>query len=360
MKKLSILLLSLTMFFTSCDDDNAVSNTKSTEVKVLSLNMYAGGDLDRLESVVTKDGLVTEMNSIWADVQQNNSPQRIDAIARIIAENGVEVVMLQDAASWYTQSPGDFLEGTMTPNATETVYELPELLIQMLSDTYKIEFTIVSQQTIRDLELPTRIGQSTTSTDYRVQLENLILVRSNINNSGSEESQIFSNDFELEIGDYNLEFKGGYQMINLRKGDIGFTVANAQLMPNDISPVVNRNQAATFVNAVSSQSPLIASIEAKASPSTESYTTLTSELRDGWVANRGTSNGYTCCLDEDLDDNSGLSTRDQYQLYTDSSIQIRSIELIGDDQDEKVENDDKEFISNRYGLLGTYRIIVPN
>jgi hypothetical protein len=355
MKKLTLLPLLLIIFAVSCDDDDPVSNSLSTEVSVLSMNLYAGGDFTVLNSVISIEQLTETTQDIWVDALANNDNRRFDAIADLIEDKSPDVILLQDVATWYEQSPGDFLSGDYTLNATDLVFDNLLDLMDNMTATYEIADRVVTS----DWEFPRRVGVQANSTDVRIVLENVVLVKSGVTVESVSTSKQFTNNDQFTIDNYELNLTNGFQVVELMKGAVGFTVANGKLIGSDYA-AKQLNQTAEILNALPDSRPVIAGFNVNNTPGSNSVQNIiNSNYADAWSTVRGNANGFTCCISSDLRDASGLSQRTSYQFYSTGDVEARNIELIGDDATERIEDNTEEYLSNEYGLFGRYRVVVP-
>jgi|GEM_PF-5750989 len=354
MKNIKYLISAIILFFVvSCGEDDPVSDINNTEVTVLSLNLYSGGDFDRLTTINDLESLPADMRELWLNVQLNNGEPRFQAIAKIIEDQNPDIISLQEVATWYIQNDGDFMNGVTTPNATDEAFNNFSVLDNWMKSS-GLNYTVASRVEVSDWELPVLVGtQDTTPSDIRVKLENVILVRDNISISGDENKKVFSNNDFLMIGTFQFDIINGFQTIALSKGKVDFVVANTRLIGNQYS-AKQLNQAAELLSALPNNRPFIVAADANSTPDSEVIKIFTKELSDTWSELRGASNGYTCCMSEDLEDNDAISERETFLFYGDN-IEARSIELIGDDSDEKAPNGD--FVSRSHGLLARYRVV---
>lgn len=358
MKKILLILSSLLVFTISCDDDDPVSNTRSTEVSVMSFNLYAGGDFNVMNTVTSFDQLTETMQDIWLDASLNNGNPRFQSLADMVEEKNPDVILLQDVAYWYEQAPGDFLSGMTAPNATDPVFNNLEALQTNLNAIG--DYEVVSRVETTDWEFPRRVGVQQTTTDVRVKLENVILVREGIVPSSVKTEKLYNNNDNLLIESYQLNLNNGFQTIDLQKGGITFTVANSKLIGSDYS-AKQVNQAAELIAALPTNKPVIAGLEVNNVPTSNAVQNILSNgYGDAWTTIRGNSNGYTCCISSDLRDASGLSERLTYQFYSEDNVEARSIELLGDDTEEQSIQPGTPYLSNQYGLFAKYRVVVPN
>jgi len=83
---------------------------------VMSKNIYLGGDIVPATAAIatgSRSAIVGSMTQLWKEIQATNFPQRADAIAREIAENGADLVALQEVVLFRT-GVADALDGNAT------------------------------------------------------------------------------------------------------------------------------------------------------------------------------------------------------------------------------------------------------
>ncbi|GAB5466256.1 MAG: hypothetical protein Kapaf2KO_16920 [Candidatus Kapaibacteriales bacterium] len=354
MKQIAILILASIFFLYSCDDD-PVSNTISTEVSVLSFNLYPGGKLERLETTSTTDELPDEIRDMYLVVQNTSSPARFAALAEQIENLNPDVVALQDVALWRFQQVSDF-DVSPVPNAESVAFDHKKQLIEMI-DNLSLGYTVVAESEFRDWEFPARIAQSDDFQDVRMTLSNLILVKNSIARVGNEESAMFNNEFTLLIKgveeDLEYNYTNGYQKVTLQKGDITFDIINSSLIKN--VNLTQTNQAAQIANIVDDK-PTIVTIDLNNEDDSDAYLELEEKYDDVWKKLKGGQSGYTCCAIENLSSTSP-NNRENFIFSSSGNVQANSIDIIGDGQNEKVNGSSS--ISESYGLFGRFRVVVP-
>ena len=122
---------------------------RDTEVTVMTRNMFLGTDLKPIFNATSQPALFAAVAAGWAQVQSNDIPTRAKAMAREIASDKPELVGLQEAMLFQTDTPPD---GPATPAGT-TAYDFVGLLVAALADR-GLEYEPVSVYAGTDAELP--------------------------------------------------------------------------------------------------------------------------------------------------------------------------------------------------------------
>jgi hypothetical protein len=89
------------------------SSALAADLRVMTQNLYLGGDLVSLAQVGTPEDFVTAAQAVLAQIAANNLPVRAEALAAEIAERRPDLVGLQEASDFTlirglpTRSQGD-------------------------------------------------------------------------------------------------------------------------------------------------------------------------------------------------------------------------------------------------------------
>jgi endonuclease/exonuclease/phosphatase family metal-dependent hydrolase len=116
----------------------------------MTRNLYLGADLTPLFTAASPPTLVAAVTQIFASVQATNFPEGADALADEIATINPQLVGLQEATLWRSQTPADF---SPTPNATHVEYDFLQILLNKLATRGK-HFAAVASVINNDGEAP--------------------------------------------------------------------------------------------------------------------------------------------------------------------------------------------------------------
>ena len=101
-------------------------------VTVMTYNLYSGASFLPLSTAPSLADIPPRVAAIWANVQASRFPERAEAIANKIQQSGPDLIALQEAYLYRTQSPSDAFTSHPTP-ATAVAYDYVQLLLNALS-----------------------------------------------------------------------------------------------------------------------------------------------------------------------------------------------------------------------------------
>lgn len=192
-----------------------------TQVKVMTRNLYLGADIFRVVEAAQNpnpdpDGLdiPRAVADVFRIMQETNFNDRAEAIADEVLKTKPHVIGIQEASTYYIQTPGDFLAGN--PVQANTVFiDFYTVLNEALEarglyyDAYAV--------TNADIELPMvdpEAGPPYYLSDVRLVDHDMILVKKNLKSwevvTGNYETQL-----ELDLGDTSVAFTRGYLIVDV-------------------------------------------------------------------------------------------------------------------------------------------------
>src|SRR2546422_1932798 len=118
-------------------------------VTVLTYNIFLGTDLNPIFQAQNVQQLFGAVGTGWAQIQANDFRARARAIARLIAQSKPDLVGLQEAELYRTQTPPD---GPLTP-ATRVAYDYIAILLAALRARGATYRAVVVASNV-DAELP--------------------------------------------------------------------------------------------------------------------------------------------------------------------------------------------------------------
>src|SRR5262245_41897424 len=119
------------------------------EITVMTRNLFLGTDLKPIFAATTLPTLAGAVGAGWTQVQANDFPARAQALAGEIAANKPDLVGLQEAMLFRTDTPAD---GPASPAET-AAQDFVGLLVVALADR-GLRYRAVSTYTGTDAELP--------------------------------------------------------------------------------------------------------------------------------------------------------------------------------------------------------------
>jgi len=121
-------------------------------VTVMTRNLYLGADVSPAIAAVAAgdpEGIVAAVSDVWSKVRLTDFPARAKGLAREIAEARPDLIGLQEAEIWRSQTPADFVPG----NASHVEYDFVAILIHELEQR-GLHYAVVAELTGIDAEFP--------------------------------------------------------------------------------------------------------------------------------------------------------------------------------------------------------------
>ena len=145
------------------------SRSKTTNVNVMSRNLYLGADIIKLATAPDRNAFEQQAAEMFGTVQRTDFNARAKLIADEIRKNKPDLIGLQEVALWRKGADG-VKDGSATP-ATEVVYDWLAILDTELK-ARNLRYKLVRKQTEFDFEGPTALGY-----DIRFTQQDAVLVR---------------------------------------------------------------------------------------------------------------------------------------------------------------------------------------
>src|SRR5262245_60865480 len=158
----------------------AAAPKKPAAITVMTQNCYIGADLVPTIAALsdpeaTIDDVGAAVQSAWLIVQQTDFRTRAKALAAEIAAADPDVVALQEAVIWRSQTPSDVVTGTLLPNATTVEYDFVKILLLELRKKRKA-YRVAAVTTGIDVEAPRTTGPGQFA-DLRLTDQDVLLVK---------------------------------------------------------------------------------------------------------------------------------------------------------------------------------------
>ncbi len=364
---LAALLLLVLLPIAGCDSDNPEG--VSADVKVMSYNLYLGGDLFPVTAATSNEEAIQRVTELWATIQASRFDLRAQAIADIIEAEGPDLIGLQEVSRYRTQTPSDFVTGTTAPNATTPAIDFLALLMAELN-TRGLDYRVVIEQENADVELPAALVPApmlpSDFIDVRLTDRDVILARSGVTTSNPN-TLTFNTQVSISVPPGNpdpLEFTRSAQWVEATVDDVTFTFANTHLevevtLPPEAPGQPQEGQAIELINALRTEPAPVVLVGDFNSPAdgsgTRSYGVLTATYTDA-AAEAGVT-GNTCCQDPDLrNDDSELDSRIDLILYR-GAVDVTSAEVVGDEAADRVDvNGALLWPSDHAGVVATLQV----
>ncbi len=182
----------------------AQANNRKT-VTVMTRNLYLGADVaPAIGAIASGDfnAIVTAVSEVWGTVQFTDFPARADGIAREIALAQPDLIGLQEAEVWRSQTPSDFVLGNFAPNAEHVEYDFVQILLKAL-EARGLHYAVVAEEQGLDVEVPGFLSaadaENLVLSDIRLTEHEVILARTDLRTSELKLSNPQTGHFENNV-----------------------------------------------------------------------------------------------------------------------------------------------------------------
>ena len=264
------------------------------ELEVMTRNLFLGTGFEPLLSA-NQSTFLQALSQLWANVQATDFRQRAVALAAEIDRVRPDVIGLQEAVLWRTQSPSDWTGGP--PNATNVAYDFVEILLEAL-EARGLRYRSAVLATNSDLEVPVPLD----GIDVRITDRDAILVRQGVEvvDTGVHP---FGAVFSVTVAGVTVTLPRTWQEATIRSAGNAVRVVNTHLEPLD--DAVKLAQARELVGALAGDDgPVVLLGDFNAPPVGSQVTdSITAAgFTDAWAAVHPSEPGLTCCHHTSLTD----------------------------------------------------------
>ena len=312
------------------------------EVTVMTQNMSFGTDLSPILEATNQFEFVTAVATAYTQAQATDFPGRAKAWANEIERAKPDLIGLQEAALWRTQTPADF---SPTPNATTVQADLVALLLAELRSR-GLKYEVVIAQTGFDIEAPGLF--QTGLVDVRLTQREVILVRKSagLRLANAQGGQYAAFLTIPNVTGVSVSFPWAWASVDATRNGRSFRFATTHLDP--ISGAAQEAQAAEFLAGPGSASlPIVwvgdfnsdadAAVITGVPGATATYgSIIATGFADAWLAKHPAEPGFTCCQATDLlNPISTLTERDDLVL-TRGPFHIGRASIVGDEAGDRL------------------------
>ncbi|MPZ71960.1 MAG: endonuclease [Nitriliruptorales bacterium] len=286
------------------------SLNEDRQVTVMSRNLYLGASLEPLIAP-PDDDVLEAVRLVWQQVQDTDFPQRAEALADEIVDNGPLLVGLQEVTTYRT--------GTVFSSeaAEHIVLDFLEILLAELAER-GAHYRVIESVENFDGELPYVTGDPSTSFDLRLTDRDVIIARADVPTSQlkvlATDSGNFSTSLPLPIAGQTTPILRGWVSADVKHRGQTFRFVNTH--PEAFHDGVNAAQIAELAaGPLSTPLPVVLVGDLNATPASDSMSLLhAAGFRDTAVTAATSDAGPTCCFDATLT-GGALTTRIDYVLY---------------------------------------------
>ena len=301
---------------------------RGNELIVMSRNLYLGADLTPAIAAQTFPDFLLATAAIWTMVQRNDFDVRVQSLADEIARERPDLVGLQEAYVWRTQSPAD---GPATP-AQDVRYDYVGELLAALA-ARGLEYRAVAEQTLFDFEAPTALGIDVRTTDHSA-----ILARKGVK-VRDPRGGVYQTLLPLTIQGQQISVPRGWTSVVAQDHGRKYVFVSTHL--EAFHAGVRTAQAGELAALLSGEKlPVVLVGDLNSEPGTEGEAVLAGAgFQDVWAALHPSQAGLTCCWLEDLTIGSPpappFSQRIDYVL-TRGRVAPLAMEVVGQDPAERL------------------------
>ena len=313
----------------------AITHATGSELTVMTWNLDFGADLGPIVAATSEFEFVTAVAAAFTQAQATDFPGRARAWADEIERTRPDLIGLQEAALWRTQTPADF---SPTPNATTVEADLVGLLLAELRSR-GLRYEVVIAQSGTDVEAPALFP--TGLVDVRLTHREVILARkaSGLKLTNAQGGQYRAYLTLPTVIGVPVALPWAWASVDVTRGGRTLRFATTHLDP--ISGIAQQLQADEFLAGPgATRLPIIwvgdfnSDAEAAASTGVPSATATYGSIigagyADAWSARHPSDPGFTCCQAPNLlNPTSTLSERVDL-VFTRGPFHVGRASLVG-------------------------------
>jgi endonuclease/exonuclease/phosphatase family metal-dependent hydrolase len=276
------------------------ANTVKT-VTVMTRNLYVGADLaPAIAAIAGGDPLqiIAAVSETWAKVQFTDFPARAEGLADEIAQTEPDLIGLQEAELWRSQTPADFVMG----NAKHVEYDFVKILLDALK-ARGLHYEIVAEEIGFDAEFPGFLSPTAKKlSDIRLTDREVILARTDLELSNPQTGH-FATNIEIPISpDFTFVVLRGWASVDAHVRDKTFRFVTTHLEAD--SELVREAQAIEILlGPTNTDLPVIlvadANSNANGDATSAAYASwIGAGFTDAWFQAHPGEFVSTCCADE--------------------------------------------------------------
>lgn len=338
--------------FSACDSNGG--DGTSADVKVMTRNLYLGGDLFTLLAT-SEVPIPVRVAQLYGTIQASLPAERMAALAAEIDAADPDIVGLQEVVTYRLQATSDYVTGTTTPNATEVQYDFLQLLLDALAARGE-NYTVAATNVNSDVEFPGTTN-GTSFFDVRLTDSDVVLVRSGVTVSGATTVN-YAVAAPVMVGDVEVRFLRGYSRMTATVDDVTFTYANTHLEVGGQAVAAQVLQGQEFKAALAGVTgPLVVTGDFNSDPADsgddgDTYRLLTTGSAAFSDADEG--GPVTCCQAADLrNTTSALSQRIDLVLFR-GSVTALDADVVGEEAGDRTASG--LWPSDHAGVVATLRV----
>jgi endonuclease/exonuclease/phosphatase family metal-dependent hydrolase len=345
-------LVSAFVLLAGCGGDD--DSEPSGDVLVMSRNLYLGAPIEPVFVLESLEALQPAVLQLWTTVVASDIPGRARAVAAEIAARQPDLVGLQEATLWRTQTPPD---GAAT-DATQVEYDFVTLIVDELA-ARGLLYDAVATSTNFDAEFTASDGTPATALDVRMTDRDVILARSGVSVGESAEGRFQASVPIVLGGVVPITIPRGWTSVVATAAGATFRFVNTHLEIGAFEPaqVAQAVELRTILDGSGLPTIVVGDLNSNAIPGasdTATYGIVTGTgFTDLWSVLRPGEPGPTCCQEPGLRNATpALQTRIDLILYR-GAFGASSIDVVGEDPADRTASG--LWPSDHAGVVGALR-----
>jgi len=312
------------------------------ELTVMTRNLSFGTDLGPIVAATTELEFVTAVATAYTQAQASDFPGRAKAWADEIERARPDLIGLQEAVLWRTQTPADF---SPTPNATTIEADLVALLLAELRSR-GLKYEVVIAQTGYDIEAPGLFP--TGFVDVRLTQREVMLVRKSagLKLTNAQGGQYAAYITVPTIIGVPVALPWAWAAVDATRSGRSFRFATTHLDP--ISGVAQELQANEFMAGPGSTTlPIVwvgdfnsdaeGSVMTGVPSATSTYESIVAAgFSDAWAAKHPADPGFTCCQATDLLNPTSTLTERVDLVLTRGPFHVAKASIVDDEASDRL------------------------
>jgi endonuclease/exonuclease/phosphatase family metal-dependent hydrolase len=313
-----------------------------SEMTVMTRNLSFGTDLGLVVAATSEFEFVTAVATAYTQAQASDFPGRAKAWADEIERARPDLIGLQEAALWRTQTPADF---SPTPNATTVEADLVALLLAELRSR-GLKYEVVIAQTGYDIEAPGLFP--TRLVDVRLTQREVILARKSagLRLTNAQGGQYAAYVTVPTIIGVPVALPWAWASVDATRSGRSFRFATTHLDP--ISGEAQQLQANEFLAGPGSTTqPIVwvgdfnsdaeGTVITGLPSATATYESIiASGYADAWTARHPANPGFTCCQATNLLNPISILTERVDLVLTRGPFHVGKASVVGDETSDQL------------------------
>ena len=322
----------------------ATAHAGAAELTMMTRNLSFGTDLGPIVAAPTEFEFVTAVATAFTQAQATDFPSRAKAWADEIEHAQPDLIGLQEAVLWRTQTRADF---SPTPNATTVEVDLVALLLAELRSR-GLRYEVVFAQTGTDIEAPGLFP--TGIVDVRLTHREVILARktSGLRLTNAQGDQYAAFVTVPTIIGVPVALPWAWASVDVTHRGRSFRFATTHLDP--LSGVAQQLQANEFLAGPGSTTlPIVwvgdfnsnaeGTVITGVPSATATYRSIiASGYADAWSARHPSDPGLTCCQATNLLNPTSTLTERVDLVLTRGPFRVGKASLVGEDASDRLAN----------------------